>query len=193
MKLRNTVYPNDADRRLPSRWATFTLGVALLILSACAEKQDSLQSRDQTSEPTFVGRQACVPCHADAYRKWQGSHHDLAMDVATDSTVLGDFNGTEFEGEGMNARFFRRDGRFFVNTQGPDGAATDFEVTHVFGVEPLQQYLIPFPEGRLQALSVAWDVDRRRWFHLYPGQNIAPDDWLHWTRAGQNWNGMCAV
>jgi predicted CXXCH cytochrome family protein len=92
----------------------------------------------------------------------------------------------------MTARFFRRDGGFYVNTQGPDGRLVDFEITYVFGHEPLQQYLIPFPGGRLQALSVAWDVERDRLFHVYPGQSIPPDDWLHWTRAGQNWNGMCA-
>jgi len=27
---------------------------------------------------------------------------------------------------------------------------------------------------------------------MYPGQEIPHDDWLHWTKAAQNWNGMCA-
>ena len=68
----------------------------------------------------------------------------------------------------------------------------DFEITHTFGVEPLQQYLVPFPGGRLQALWIAWDTEREEWFHLYPDQDIPPTDWLHWTRNAQNWNGMCA-
>ena len=51
---------------------------------------------------------------------------------------------------------------------------------------------IPFPGGRLQAFSVAWDTEREEWFFLYPGSDIPADDWLHWTRNGQNWNGMCA-
>jgi tetratricopeptide (TPR) repeat protein len=66
------------------------------------------------------------------------------------------------------------------------------EITHTFGFEPLQQYLVPFPGGRLQALWIAWDVEQLEWFHLYPESTIPPDDWLHWTRNGQNWNGMCA-
>ena len=41
----------------------------------------------------FVGREKCISCHKAEFDKWQGSHHDLAMDVATDETVLGDFNG----------------------------------------------------------------------------------------------------
>jgi len=69
---------------------------------------------------------------------------------------------------------------------------TEFEVLYTFGVEPLQQYLVPFPGGRLQALPLAWDTEQQRWFDLYPDTDISADDWLHWTRNGQNWNGMCA-
>jgi predicted CXXCH cytochrome family protein len=140
----------------------------------------------------FVGREVCLPCHEQATASWQGSDHDLAMDVANDQTVLGDFDDATFTSKGMTTTFFRRDGRFFVNTEGPDGEVADFEITHVFGHDPLQQYLVPFPGGRLQCLSIAWDRDRNEWFDLYPNQEIPPDDWLHWTRAAQNWNGMCA-
>jgi len=140
----------------------------------------------------FVGRGQCVSCHEDAYEAWVGSHHDRAMAEASDSTVRGDFDGSEFERNGVTSRFYRRDGKYFVHTEGPAGELAEFEVTHTFGWEPLQQYLIPFPGGRMQALSIAWDTDREQWFYLYPGQDIPPDDWLHWTRNAQNWNGMCA-
>jgi hypothetical protein len=142
--------------------------------------------------PSYVGREQCRACHTEAYRAWQGSDHDKAMDVAADSTVLGDFSGVTFTSDGVTSRFFRRDGRFFVNTAGPDGAPADFEITHTFGHDPLQQYLVPFPGGRLQCLTIAWDNDEKRWFDLYPDQEIPAGDWLHWTGAGQNWNGMCA-
>jgi predicted CXXCH cytochrome family protein len=68
----------------------------------------------------------------------------------------------------------------------------EFEITHTFGWYPLQQYLVPFPGGRLQCLPIAWDVREKRWFHLYPDAPLDPGDWLYWTNAGQNWNGMCA-
>ena len=114
------------------------------------------------------------------------------MQEATPETVLGDFNDTAFTHFGVTSRFFQRDGRFFVNTEGPDGAPADFELTYAFGVEPLQQYLAPFPGGRLQSLSIAWDTERNQWFHLYPDERIKPDDPLHWTGRYQNWNLMCA-
>jgi tetratricopeptide (TPR) repeat protein len=141
---------------------------------------------------SFVGRKQCIDCHKEAYESWLGSHHDDAMDHANEQTVLGDFNDAEFEYNGVTSRFYRKIDKYFVYTEGPDGEMAEFEVQYTFGVEPLQQYLVPFPGGRLQALSTAWDVERKRWFFLYPDTDIAADDWLHWTRNGQNWNGMCA-
>ncbi len=95
------------------------------------------------------------------------------MQVADERTVLGDFDDARFSYFGITSRFFRRDGRFMVRTDGPDGKLADFEVRHTFGVYPLQQYLIELPGGRVQALSIAWDTRPKdqggqRWFHLYP-------------------------
>jgi hypothetical protein len=62
-------------------------------------------------------------------------------------------------------------------------------------VDPLQQYLVEFPDGRVQALSIAWDSrpqdqGGQHWFHLYPNEQIKHDDVLHWTKLNQNWNFM---
>lgn len=146
--------------------------------------------------PVFVGRQTCVECHKKEVDLWLGSHHDLAMDSATDKTVLGNFNNCEFRHKGITHRMFRKDNRFYIHTQGPGGKFGDFQITHTFGYTPLQQYLVPFEGGRLQCLPIAWDTERKRWFHLgdtvYKGQPINPDNWLYWTNQAQNWNGMCA-
>jgi predicted CXXCH cytochrome family protein len=143
-------------------------------------------------EATFVGSKKCGECHKPEYDNWLGSHHDLAMDQANETTVLGDFNNAEFGHFGVISRFYRKGGRFFVHTQGPDGQMGEFEISHTFGWYPLQQYLVPFPGGRLQCLPLAWDVKKKKWYHLYPDEPLDPKDWLYWTNAGQNWNGMCA-
>jgi tetratricopeptide (TPR) repeat protein len=142
--------------------------------------------------PTFVGRDECKSCHEPEFNSWLNSDHDKAMDVAADSTVLGDFDDAVFTSKGVTSRFFRRDGKFFVHTAGPGGEMADFEIAYTFGHEPLQQYLVPFPGGRLQCLLIAWDTEEGRWFDLYPDTDIPTDDWLSWTGGGQNWNGMCA-
>ena len=145
----------------------------------------------------FVGGAACSACHAKQHAAWHGSQHDLAMQVADDKSVLGTFNDAKFGYAGVTSTFFKRDGRFFVNTDGPDGKLADYEIKYAFGVAPLQQYLVEFPGGRMQALGIAWDSRSKdqggqRWFHLYPGQNIKAGDPLHWTGIGQNWNFQCA-
>jgi tetratricopeptide (TPR) repeat protein len=150
------------------------------------------QEEGRLEAATFVGSQKCMDCHKKEYDKWRDSHHDHAMEVAGESTVLGEFNDAVFEMHGVRSRFYRKEGGFFVHTQGPDGRMDDFEVTHTFGWYPLQQYLVPFPGGRLQCLPIAWDVREKKWYHLYSDAPIDPKDWLHWTNAAQNWNGMCA-
>ncbi|WP_284273581.1 tetratricopeptide repeat protein [Bradyrhizobium iriomotense] len=119
------------------------------------------------------------------------------MQHATAASVLGDFDDAGFDHFGIRSRFFKKDHKFFVETDGPDGKLATFEVKYTFGIDPLQQYLIEFPDGRIQALSIAWDSrpqdqGGQRWFHLYPNEEIKHDDVLHWTKLNQNWNFMCA-
>ena len=145
----------------------------------------------------YSGSEACRGCHETEYEAWRGSHHDLAMQPANDETVLGDFDDATFEHEGVGTRFFRRDGKYLVETQGADGGRHEYEVSYTFGAVPLQQYLIGFADGRFQALTVAWDsrlVEEggQRWFHLYPNEEIPPGDELHWTAPAHNWNHACA-
>jgi predicted CXXCH cytochrome family protein len=147
--------------------------------------------------PQYVGGQACAECHRREYEAWRGSHHALAMEEATKATVLGDFNNARFTYGGVTSTFFTRAGKFYVRTDGPDGKLHDYEIRYTFGIAPLQQYLIPFPDGRLQALSICWDTRPKeqggqRWFHLYPNEIVDFQDALHWTGAYQNWNYMCS-
>src|SRR5215468_4030823 len=171
----------------------FAIGLAFLLVHGGGQARSPLGA----SVATFVGSETCAQCHQAQARLWRSSQHKLAMDHATDASVLGDFNDARFDYYGVRSRFFRQDGKFFVETDGPYGKLATFEVKYTFGVDPLQQYLIEFPDGRLQALSIAWDTRPKeqggqRWFHLYPGEEIKHDDVLHWTKLNQNWNFMCA-
>ena len=185
------------SRATDGQWAWARAAGALGLSSALAA--GCSRGPQRASLPaTYVGGAACVSCHADEALAWRGSHHQLAMQPATDSTVLGDFRDATFSHAGVETRFFRRGAAFMVRTDGADGNLADFEITYTFGVTPLQQYLVEFPGGRFQALGIAWDSRPRaeggqRWFHLYPGERVRHDDELHWTRAAQNWNLQCAA
>lgn len=179
--------------------------ILVVLLSACSKQQAaSPPPAEPAAAPAvsseaaqYVGNTQCGNCHSEQVQQWQGSHHDLAMQIASEETVLGDFNNHEITVNDVTSRFYRDGDKFIINTQGADGSYQDFEVAYTFGVTPLQQYLIPFPDGRMQAFSLAWDSrpteeGGQRWYHLYPNEVIAYNDELHWTGINQNWNYMCA-
>ena len=184
--------PVDPFRRWRALGVTATAAIVLSVPLYLGVRALRGPRASAPAEALYVGSERCAPCHKAAYDAWKGSHHELAMQAAREGTVLGDFNDASFTLRGKTWRFFRRGEKFMVLAEGPDDALHEYEVAYAFGIDPLQQYLIPFPGGRLQCLSVAWDTRARRWFFLYPGQDIPPTDWLHWTRQAQNWNTMCA-
>lgn len=179
------------------------LGLATLIAGG-AVLADYWSALPADAEAQFVGRQSCVDCHREQAAAYRGSDHDRAMDLATEESVEGDFSGVELEHYGITSRMFRRGDDFMVRTEGPDGQIEDFRVKYVFGVRPLQQYMVEFdrtaemPESevaRLQVLRISWDTERKRWFYLSPpdvDEKLDPHDDLHWTGIAQRWQTMCA-
>jgi predicted CXXCH cytochrome family protein len=145
----------------------------------------------------YVGSLACATCHPAESKAWTASHHAQAMAIATPETVRADFSGQKVESAGSFGRFFKQNGQFLVETEGRAGQREIFKVSHTFGLAPLQQYLVSFPDGRLQTLPWAWDTRPKaqggqRWFRVYGDQPIPPGDPLHWTGRQQTWNFMCA-
>jgi len=92
------------------------------------------------------------------------------MQPPNDSTVKGDFSDAVFTGDGVNSRFFKKDGKFFINTQGDDGVNHDYEVKYTFGFTPLQQYLVEFPGGRMQVPRVSSDTRQKNGFTSIPAR-----------------------
>jgi hypothetical protein len=158
------------------RWelaGLIALAVIVLTIPLAAFRQHATVDSSAESAPvSFAGTASCIDCHPGETKAWRGSDHDLAMNEATEETVLGDFGDVTVTLHDVEWRFFRRGGGFWVATEGAGGTPGEFEVRYTFGHEPLQQYLVPFPGGRLQALSAAWDTERGEWYHLYPDTDI---------------------
>ncbi len=186
----------------PTRLLLIAASIVLVIAGGVLA--DYWSARPADTVASFVGRSSCIACHQDQAESFQDSHHDLAMDVASEQTVLADFNDASIEHDGMTSRMFRDGDKFMVNTDGPDGEMHDFEVKYVFGVDPLQQYMVEFDRtpdmksgeiARLQVLRISWDVHGKNWFYLRPpdvADKLQPDDPLHWTGMAQRWQTMCA-
>jgi tetratricopeptide (TPR) repeat protein len=146
---------------------------------------------------TYVGDQSCKACHAREFDQWKGSDHALAMMEANATSVRGDFNDVSFNYNGIVSKFYTKEGKFMVRTDGEDGKLHDYEIAYTFGVYPLQQYMVKFPKGRVQVLDIAWDSRGKeeggqRWFHIHKDDNVTAGDPLHWTGPNLNWNYMCA-
>ena len=169
--------------------------VILLTLCGLFASQVALGNPTQS---TFVGNDDCASCHASQVQGWTGSHHDLAMQEASEKTVLGDFDNATFVYEGVTTSFYRKGDEYWVKTDNENGELQDYRVAYVFGVYPLQQLLLPIEKGRLNALSIAWDARNvseggQRWYQIYEDQEpVTAESPLHWTGIYHNWNSRCA-
>ncbi|KIC42801.1 hypothetical protein RA27_05525 [Ruegeria sp. ANG-R] len=140
----------------------------------------------------YVGSEMCSDCHREQTEAWQTSHHALAWTEVDDGHVLADFDGTSFNHDGMSVSFMDQNGVLSASVTEKDGVTTDYPVHSVVGIAPLQQYLFETEPGRLQSFDVVWDTEEGRWYHLYPDQELPPNDGLHWTGPYKNWNARCA-
>ena len=175
---------------------------ALLFLSCDKTKKENYKNVDNEKsvflsgkiipDSHFLGDEKCKECHQQEYKNWKGSHHDKAMQIADSASVLANFNNTKFTSQGVTSRFYKKGNDFYVNTEGPDGTYQDYKIVYAFGITPLQQYIVQFPDGHYQCLRTAWDSVKNKWFDLYPDFKVVHSEWLHWSRGGLNWNNMCA-
>ncbi len=176
--------------RATNRYAGLSkLLAAFGILLTAAPLTVTAQTADT---PAYVGSAACTDCHRRQADDWQKSHHAMAWTQPNSDTVLGDFDETQFLHRGITTRFGREDGQYVVHTDGPDGSMQRYPVAGVAGLAPLQQYILETEAGRLQSLDVVWDVEEKRWYHLYPDQDLPAGDGLHWTGPYKTWNARCA-
>ncbi len=141
---------------------------------------------------SYVGSDQCSDCHVDEAEAWANSHHALAWTEVGAGKMVADFDGTGFEHGGMSVLFDHSGEVPTAQVTEKDGVMTEYDVHSVVGIEPLQQYLFETDPGRLQSFDVVWDTENKRWFHLYPDQDLPPDDGLHWTGPYKNWNARCA-
>lgn len=168
--------------------------VLIIILNSCnSDKKGYTSVAAKDSEPAkFVGSASCIACHEEEFQDWQNSHHDQAMKIADSSTILADFNNTTFKNHNVKSTFFKKEGDYYVNLEGPDGEFQDYKIVYTFGVTPLQQYIIEFPNGAFQCLQTAWDTEKNIWFDLQKDLELKSDEWIHWSGGAMRWNTACA-
>lgn len=175
----------------------FVLFGLLVGLFSCNKSNEYVAIVDlHNAKAAFVGNQTCVGCHQKEVKDWEHSHHAKAMLEVNDVNVLADFNNAQLVRNGLTHKMFKKNDAFYVLTDGPNGTMQEFQVKYTFGYHPIQQYLVEFEQGRLQVLSLTWDVVKKEWYYMsdevYKNLSIDHGNWLHWTNQAYNWNSMCA-
>ena len=105
---------------------TATLVIVFMIPLSLLLNKKSNQIVEKKAE--FVGGKECISCHQIEYNLWKGSDHDNAMNVANDSSVVGDFNNAEFYYNGKTHIFYKRDDNYFVYTEGLNGEMQELQI-----------------------------------------------------------------
>ena len=136
---------------------------------------------------------ACKPCHLAQFEDWQASQHAHANRLASPLVDGPAFNPTRTFQEGLlTTKVSEERNRLIVQQTGPDGIPSFHRAVAVIGVEPLIQYLAPFPGGRLQVINPAYDPKKRDWFDIYKAEPRQAHEWGFWKNQGMNWNSQCA-
>ncbi|MDA5558447.1 multiheme c-type cytochrome [Shimia sp. MMG029] len=163
-----------------------------LATEAVAQTANASDQAGAAYAPAYVGSETCVSCHEGETEAWQASHHAQAWRMPSDAVLIGAFQGEVFEHDGMRAQFDTLEGARTVTVREKDGVETVYTLHSVGGTFPLQHLILETGLGRLQSFDVVWDVQEKRWFHLYPEQDLPPQDAYHWSGAYKNWNARCA-
>jgi len=195
----------------PKRVSNLTRNSALgglclaFLVTACDRREpttsgataNSIGSNAPVTAPisaAYGGSASCQSCHEEAFANWKNSHHALAERLVNPALDQSAFDPQRTIAHGtQSSRVQWSNGVPQFITAGLQRTNQTFDVVRVIGVNPLLQYLVAAPGGRLQATELCFDPSKLEWFNVYGAEDRQPGEWGHWTGRGMNWNNMCAV
>ncbi len=142
---------------------------------------------------SYAGSATCKACHAVEFDKWAASNHGMAERVPSDAMDRAAFDPARSFKHGTQTTEVRKTGDAFeVVSLGFGFKQGVYPVRRVIGHDPLRQFLVEGPGGRLQTLEACFDPHKGDWFNVYGDEDRKPGEWGHWTGRGMGWNQMCA-
>jgi predicted CXXCH cytochrome family protein len=154
-------------------------------------------------EPTYIGSTRCKDCHWKKHDTWKNTLHSKFMQPVNEYTILGDFEisnefitsvtnkSPERAGEEVVTRMIKKDGKYYINTIGPDWEFHDYEIAYVIGIGRRQNYLTKFPNGELHILPVEWDIRTESWVDVNGLERSHPGNADYWSSTERIWQFKC--
>ena len=163
--------------------------------SAPAAKPEPVIPPEDEIHALYAGSASCKECHETAYAGWKDSNHGLAERELREDMDKQAFSPrrTLVHGNRSSDTFLDAEGVAKILTRGRDNERREYPVVRVIGNNPLRQFLVAAPGGRLQTCDVSYDPNKNEWFDVFGKDHREPGDWGDWTGQGMNWNAMCAA
>jgi len=183
----------------------FVLG-ALLLISLIIVLDSTSQAREETKVPgviktptptfgkaEYVGSKRCKDCHWREYDAWKTTEYSIVGDFEWNNKLVVKVTdrSPRFANEEVTTTMFKKDGKFYVRTIGPDWEFKDYEVTNVIGMRRRQNYLTKSPNGEIYVLPVEWDIKKERWVDFNGLKDNYPGDGEYWSDRGSIWQFRC--
>lgn len=140
----------------------------------------------------YTGSGACIACHADRHDSWYATFHRTMTQEASETSVLGRFDGSPLEHQGIRMRPLHENGRYYFEYARSDDDAVlqRIEVARTVGSRRYQQYLTKLEDGGTYArLHYLWHVEDQRWVHMNAAF-LHPDD-IPYDSHVSVWNQNC--
>ena len=141
----------------------------------------------------YVGAKKCKSCHLENFKSWNKTYHSTMTQEASESTVLGDFNGQNLTYWNFTIRPIKKNGKFYFEYYNPESGKmlNSLEILRTVGSRRYQQYLAKTEntQGNYYRLELLWHIEDKRWVHLN-GAFLGSD---HQSFSNHNaiWNQNC--
>ena len=147
-------------------------------------------------EDGYVGSQSCSECHAHQHDTWHASFHRTMTQVASPTSVVGEFNNVQLEYLKTRCRVYRQGEEFWVEIDDVRPGFTTTEpikrqIVQTTGSHHVQAYW--YPSGNSRTLSLfpfVFLIKERRWVPCEAAFLVHPQ--ARFSIGGGRWNKTCS-
>lgn len=146
----------------------------------------------------YAGSRSCAECHEKFHQLWSTSFHGLSFQNYTSGFAKSVLASPQKEimigGYRYKPNITEKAG--WIVEIGPE-REKEYKIEQVIGGKNVYYFLGLMEHGRLQALPLAYDVNRKEWFDMaasgtrhFP-EGLRPDSPVHWKERPYTFNTAC--